>query len=163
MNNLKFAALSLLIYGCAPAQSEVNSSSANTCDVADLEEVFRDPMRYAGMHFCGEVAAYPEGLTIKMFPLGYRSPDNQNHTVLLAESDSEELLRLDNPSQPFRVYLRGRLEPMEECFETPLPPNHMCVPYARPIFIYVSEARRVSAIGLLRQEYISDTQVKLEI
>ncbi len=87
--------------------------------------------------------AYPEGITIKMFPLGYPPNAPRNDLVMLAEAESEELLREGGLSQPFRVYVRGRLEPDAECFETRRSPGEMCLPYSRPIVIYLTEADRV--------------------
>ena len=127
--------LPLGLLGCAGS----NSLWGPRCQVGDLNTVFSNALEYSGQTFCGEVMAFPDGLVVKMFPLSW--PTNQQYDiVLLAEADSEELLRRGPVDRPFRVRVRGRLDVMAECFESS--PGHRCLPFQRPIFIHLTDAVR---------------------
>lgn len=142
MRSFLAALLWLATEGCAAPNGVAYEASATACDVGDLSVVFEDPLRYSGKMFCGVVLAYPEGLVIKMFPPSHGT-ESRNDIVLLAEAESEELLRRGAVDRPFHVHVEGVLEPMAECFEVARPQGHICTPYRRPILIRLRSARRI--------------------
>ena len=126
---------------CANLESRL-SNAPRQCDVSDLGAVFQDPLTYSGKLFCGEIVAYPESQVIVILPPGWPA-DERSDLVVLPERDSEALLRRVGADRPFRAYVRGRLDVMAECFEPSPPPGHMCLPFRRPIFIHLREARPI--------------------
>jgi hypothetical protein len=143
MRNLLPVAGNLLLLACASSGGR-SEAARESCEVTDLGTVFQDPLRYDKRMFCGEVIAYAEGPTIKMFPLSHHPEAPRNDLVLLPDLRSEKLLPPDVTDTGVKVYVRGRLDPMRECFNLEPKPGHMCVPYRRPIVIRIRDAEPAS-------------------
>lgn len=128
------------VAACAPAASL--HALQGRCDVRSLELVFADPLAYEGQRFCGTALAFPEGISVKLFPAGHDLSE-RNDLVAFPGAEIEAALLRRNPRGPFEIYLEGRIRPLRRCFRRPRLPDGTpaCVPFMRPIDIEVEQHR----------------------
>jgi hypothetical protein len=149
MTDMKIIALLmvLLLGGLMSSVAPARAESRHGCDVTSMADIFRNPPSYFGKHFCGEVLAVPDEGALKIFPPG-RVPSERNDVVLFLDRATFDALGPVG-SRPFRLYLEGEVNGMDECFQ-PTPPGHSssderwsCTPFQHPLDIRVSRFRRL--------------------
>lgn len=124
------------LVGCAHIGSQGISQEARKCEVTSLAAVFQSPRLYVGKRFCGSGTAYRRGRAIEIFPSGPPPIDRSEIAVLPDDRTYKAIFAQITPDQPRQMYLEGKIEAMEECFEARA--DDTCFPYTYPLDLKVS-------------------------
>jgi hypothetical protein len=130
------------VTGACATVSQRASSQGQRCDARSLQEVFSNALAFDGLRFCGSAIAFPEGISVKLFPPGFDLSE-RNDLVAIPGEDVEEALIRTGRTGPFEVYIEGRIRPHRGCFVRPALANGTtgCFPFRRPINIEVENYR----------------------
>jgi hypothetical protein len=133
---------------CAPMPT--GASAERTCHVQALDAVFSSPLAFDGKRFCGRALAYPEGNSVKLFPIGHDLSERYD-LVAIPGAEVETALARANRGGPFEIYLEGRIRPHRACFRRPVQPDgtQACLPFRRPINIDVESYRILELPGFV--------------
>ena len=132
---ISFAGLALF---CTATACSTTSLVEEECDTTSLQQVIDDPLRYAGMWFCGEGLVAQRGRVTRVMT----SADEVNSYGAVVMVTSATRHRLGEiTSEPEAYYLEAKIDPQAECFD-PASSGFACIPYTRPIDFHIVRARR---------------------
>lgn len=130
-----FLAGSTPFAGCASLATA--AAADRRCDVTDLGELFRNPLRYEGKRFCGRAIAYRHSRTIEVFPEGEPPNDRFDTALFLSRrADSQVRERLGR-AERIPIYVEGKVRLQKPCYSVH-PQGDTCIPYKRPIDLRVA-------------------------
>jgi hypothetical protein len=126
------------LVGCAGVAGEDAA-----CSTYSLGDLFADPLGYSGKTFCGEAYIYRVDRSVQILR-GLEDVPSYD-LALLVSSKTDRLLGELEKGRSALFYIRATIDPdpQMECFQPPDPTNgETCVPWARPIMVNLTHARR---------------------
>ena len=112
------------------------------CAVSSIDELFANPMAYAGRLFCGRASVVR--LANELFVVRTFQDARSRDMVFIVTTRTGHHLRQVG-SSPVTYWLEARVDPHAPCFQPPEPSNgETCVPWIRPVSMHVRRARRIS-------------------
>ena len=125
--------LFLTLSGCALTPGN------QSCQVTDANELFKDPLKLSGAKFCGELVAVRYPTITHLFPPDGGTDTREELQLVLDAKATARLENLAGEISPVRMYVEGRMEVDEWCFNPDNPKlNRACVPFSRPAELRVT-------------------------
>ena len=121
--------------GCA--YSGAASATDRRCDVTELAELFRDPVRYEGQRFCGRANAYRHSRVIEVFPEGQLPKDRFDTALFLNRSADTKVRERLGSAGMISIYVEGKIRLQKPCYRVH-PEGDTCIPNKRPIDLRVT-------------------------
>jgi hypothetical protein len=134
---LQHIAVFIVMLTSSAACASARPDSAE-CDTNSLEEILSDPLAYEGKIFCGDAFILRIGRTVRMLRTAREKPSEELAMIVTGESRH---LPGRVGRKPRRFQIKARIDPMESCFQPPTDNGETCVPYTRPVFFHLLNAR----------------------